>query len=100
MYLYVLAVLLAVHRAPDHAWAWAGLGLLAALAGDGLFAFSLSRPAHALVLRRLGRLGRSWPARLARRFYAAYALYGRDRRGLLAAAGLAAAEHGVPPAYG
>ena len=59
------AVLLAVHRAPGRAWAWAGLGLLAALAGDGLFAFSLSRPAHALVLRRLGRLGRSWPARLA-----------------------------------
>ena len=65
-------VLLAVHRAPGRAWAWAGLGLLAALAGNGLFALSLSRPAHALVLRRLGRLGRSWPARLAQRFYAAY----------------------------
>ena len=81
------AVLLAIHRAPERAWAWAGLGLLAALAGDGLFVFSLSRPAHALVLRRLGRLGRSWPARLVQRFYAAYALYGRDRRGLLGRGG-------------
>ena len=45
--------------------------------------------------RGLGRLGGSWPARLARRFYAAYAVYGRDRRGLLVAAGLAVAEHGV-----
>ena len=89
------AVLLAVHRAPGRAWAWAGLGLLAALAGNGLFAFSLSRRAHVLVRRGLGRLGGSWPARLARRFYAAYALYGRDRRGLLVAAGLAVAEHGV-----
>ena len=45
--------------------------------------------------RGLGRLGGSWPARLARRFYAAYAVYGRDRRGLAVAAGLAVAEHGV-----
>ena len=45
--------------------------------------------------RGLGRLGGSWLARLVRRFYAAYALYGRDRRGLLVAAGLAVAEHGV-----
>ena len=89
------AVLLAAHRAPGHAWPLAGLGLLAALAGNGLFALSLSRRAHGLVRRGLGRLGGSWLARLAQRFYAAYALYGRDRRGLLAAAGLAVAEHGV-----
>ena len=89
------AVLLATHRAPGHAWAWAGLGLLAALAGNGLFALSLSRRTHRLVRRGLGRLGRSWPARLAQRFYAAYAVYGRDRRGLAVAAGLAVAEHGV-----
>src|SRR5689334_19344537 len=94
------AVLLAIHRAPGRAWAWAGLGLLAALAGNGLFALSLSRRTHRLVRRGLGRLGGSWPARLARRFYAAYAVYGRDRRGLAAAAGLAAAEHGVQLAVG
>jgi uncharacterized membrane protein YbhN (UPF0104 family) len=89
------AVLLAVRHAPGRAWAWAGLGLLAALAGNGLFALSLSRRSHGLVRRGLGRLGGSGPARLARRFHAAYAVYGRDRRGLLAAAGLAVAEHGV-----
>ena len=89
------AVLLAVRHAPEHAWSFAGLGVLAALAGDGLFAFSLSRRAHRLVRRGLGRLGGSGPARLARRFHAAYAVYGRDRRGLSVAAGLAVAEHGV-----
>ena len=76
------AVLLAVRHAPEHAWSFAALGVLAALAGNGLFAFSLSRPAHRLVRRGLGRLGGSRPARLVRRFHAAYAVYGRDRRGL------------------
>jgi uncharacterized membrane protein YbhN (UPF0104 family) len=83
------AVLLAIRHAPGRAWP------LAALAGNGLFALSLSRRSHGLVRRGLGRLGGSGPARLARRFHAAYAVYGRDRRGLLAAAGLAVAEHGV-----
>ena len=46
--------------------------------------------------RRLGRLGGSeaGPPGCGA-FHAAYAVYGRDRRGLLAAAGLAVAEHGV-----
>src|SRR3954469_11004932 len=89
------AVLLAIHHAPGHAWSFAALGALAALAGNGLFALSLSRRSRVLVRRGLGRLGGSAPPRLAWRSHAAYAVHGRGRRGLLAAAGLAVAEHGV-----
>ena len=89
------AVVLAASRAPEHAWALAGLGLLAALAGNLLFALSLSGRTHAVVRRGLRRLGRSGPARLLQHFYAAYALYGREPKGLLLGAMLALAEHGV-----
>src|SRR5690348_213547 len=74
------AVVLAASRAPEHAGSLALLGALAALTGNGLFALSLSGRAHSLVLRGLGRLGRSGPARLLQHFYAAYALYGREPR--------------------
>jgi uncharacterized protein (TIRG00374 family) len=89
------AVVLAASRDPEHVWSFAALGVFAALAGNLLFALSLSGRAHALVLGALRRLGRSGPARLLQHFYAAYALYGRDRRGLLLGALLALAEHGV-----
>ena len=90
------AVLLAVRHAPQHAWSFAGLGVLAALAGDrAVRLLALAAGAQGWCdAGWAGSAARGRPASL-RRFHAAYAVYGRDRRGLLAAAGLAVAEHGV-----
>src|SRR3954449_8448348 len=67
------AVLLAVRHAPGHAWPLAALGLLAALAGNGLFALSLSRRSRVLVRRGLGRLRRAGGGPPRRRFLRARA---------------------------
>jgi glycosyltransferase 2 family protein len=82
---------LAVRLVPDHAWLLAGFCVPAALAADVGFALSLSGRVRGFVLGRLERLG-GGPLR---RFGAALAGLGRDRRGLLLNAGLTFVEHGL-----
>jgi uncharacterized protein (TIRG00374 family) len=89
------AVVLVTRLAPDHVRPLVGGGLLAVLAADVLFVLSLSERMHGHMQRRLGRLGGSRLGGMLQRFHAAWALYGRDRRGLLLAAVLTLAEHGV-----
>lgn len=88
-------VLLARQLAPGHGPALIGLGVLVAAGGNALFALSLAARTHGFVLGRLGRLSGSKLGGMLHRFYAAYAAFGRRRRGLLLAAGLTVAEHGL-----
>jgi uncharacterized membrane protein YbhN (UPF0104 family) len=88
---------LAVHVAPGRVQALAGLGLPAALAAAAaaLLALSLSPRVHGLALHRLGRPGGRGLAGVLRRLQAAYAVFGRNPRGLLPGAALTVVEHGV-----
>ena len=79
----------------DHVRLLVGGGLLAVLAADALFVLSLSGRVHGRVQRGLGRLGGSRLGGMLQRFHAAWALYGRDRRGLLFGVVLTLIEHGV-----
>jgi uncharacterized membrane protein YbhN (UPF0104 family) len=86
---------LAVRLVPDHAWLLGAFCVPAALGADLAFALSLSGRVRDLVLRRLERLGGPGHVGPLRRFGAALAGLGRDRRGLLLNAGLTLVEHGL-----
>lgn len=77
------AVLLTVWFDPPRWPLWAALGLLAAVAGNGLFALSLHPRTHAFVLAGLGRWNRLRVVALLEKFYEAYARFSRDPRRLL-----------------
>ena len=62
-------------------WIWVGLGILALVAGNGLFVLSMRPAVHDFVLGRLGRWGgTSRFVSLLHRFYEAYARYGNAPR--------------------
>ncbi len=77
------AVLLTIWFDPQRWPLWAGLGLLAAVAGNGLFALSLHPRTHDLVLTGLGRWNRLRVVGILEKFYEAYARFSRDPARLL-----------------
>ena len=72
------SVFLSIRFDPQRWPLWAGLGLLAALSGNGLFLLSLHRRTHAFILARLGRRHRSRGIGILHGFYESYARFSRD----------------------
>ena len=80
---------------PGRAVLWIGLGVLAALAFNGLFLASLHDVVHDFVLRTLARYHQSRLMDVLHRFYGAYADFSRHPRALLANLLLTLLEHGL-----
>lgn len=80
---------------PGRAVLWIGLGVLAALAFNGLFLASLHDVVHGFVLRTLARYHQSRLMDVLHRFYGAYADFSRHPRALLANLLLTLLEHGL-----
>jgi uncharacterized protein len=74
---------------------WIGLGVLAALAFNGLFVVSLTDLVHDAALRTLARYHQSRLIGVLHRFYAAYADFSRHPKVLLANLLLTVLEHGL-----
>jgi uncharacterized protein len=80
---------------PGRGLLWIGLGVLAALAFNGLFVVSLSDLVHDVTLRSLARYHQSRLIGVLRRFYEAYADFSRHPKVLLANLLLTVLEHGL-----
>ena len=80
---------------PGRGLLWIGLGMLAALAFNGLFVVSLSDVVHDVALRTLARYHQSRLMGVLHRFYEAYADFSRYPRVLLANLLLTMLEHGL-----
>ena len=89
------AVLLGCWLEPGRALLWIGLGLLAALAFNGLFVASLHDAVHDFALRTLARYHQSRLMGVLHRFYGAYADFSRHPQTLLANLLLTMLEHGL-----
>jgi len=87
------AVLLTIRFDPQRWPLWLGLGLLAALSGNGLFVLSLHRRTHAFILARLGRRQRLRMIGILHEFYESYARFSRDPGRLALNFGLTLFEH-------
>ncbi|MGH6918377.1 MAG: flippase-like domain-containing protein [Geminicoccaceae bacterium] len=80
---------------PGRAALWIALGMLVALAFNGLFVASLHDVVHDLALRALARYHQSRLMGVLHRFYGAYADFSRHPRTLLANLLLTMLEHGL-----
>ena len=80
---------------PGRGALWIGLGMLAALAFNGLFVASLHDAVHDFALRTLARYHQSRLMGVLHRFYGAYADFSRHPRTLLANLLLTMLEHGL-----
>jgi uncharacterized protein len=88
-------VLLGCWLQPGRGALWIGLGMLAALAFNGLFLASLHAAVHGFVLRTLERYHQSRLIGVLHRFYGAYADFSRHPRALLGNLLLTLLEHGL-----
>jgi len=88
-------VLLGCWLEPGRALLWLGLGLLAALAFNGLFVASLHDAVHDFALRTLARYHQSRLMGVLHRFYGAYADFSRHPQTLLANLLLTLLEQGL-----
>jgi uncharacterized protein (TIRG00374 family) len=88
-------VLLGCWLEPGRSALWIGLGILAALAFNGLFLASLHAAVHGFVLRTLERYHQSRLIGVLHRFYGAYADFSRHPRALLCNLLLTLLEHGL-----
>jgi uncharacterized protein len=88
-------VLLGCWLEPGRAPLWSGLGVLAALAFNGLFVVSLHEVVHDFALRTLARYHQSRLMGVLHRFYGAYADFSRHPKTLLVNLLLTMLEHGL-----
>jgi uncharacterized protein (TIRG00374 family) len=88
-------VLLGFWLEPGRGPLWIGLGLLAALAFNGLCLVSLRDVVHDFALRTLARYHQSRLMAVLHRFYGAYADFSRHPKTLLANLLLTVLEHGL-----
>ena len=89
------AVLLGCWLEPGRGALWIGLGVLAALAFNGLFLVSLHDVVHDFALRTLARYHQSRLMGVLHRFYGAYADFSRHPATLVANLLLTMLEHGL-----
>jgi uncharacterized protein (TIRG00374 family) len=88
-------VLLGFWLEPDRGPLWIGLGVLAALAFNGLCVVSLHDVVHDFALRILARYHQSRLIGVLHRFYGAYADFSRHPKTLVANLLLTVLEHGL-----
>lgn len=88
-------VVLGFSLQPERGVLWIGLGVLAALAFNGLFLVSLRTVVHDFALRTLARYRQSKLMGVLHRFYGAYADFSRHPGTLLANLLLTLLEHGL-----
>ena len=89
------SVVLGCWLEPGRSALWIGLGVLAALAFNGLFVASLHDAVHDFALRTLARYHQSRLMGVLHRFYGAYADFSLHPRTLLANLLLTMLEHGL-----